>query len=86
MAAFFGRTRFEAAVLSAADAPPAELLTAVLGRLAGFTKGAMPADDVKGLFRPGRRQLRPAARFVMNPAGLIEPLEHASDGRGFDGE
>ncbi|MBC7431120.1 MAG: SpoIIE family protein phosphatase [Rubritepida sp.] len=43
---FFGRARFEAAVLEARDAPPAALLTAVLARLAGFTRGAMPADDV----------------------------------------
>ena len=43
---FFGRTRFEAAVLEARDAPPAALLTAVLARLAEFTRGAMPADDV----------------------------------------
>ncbi len=44
--AFYGRTRFEAALLAGRDAPPAEMQRRVLDSLAGFTRGAAPADDV----------------------------------------
>ncbi len=44
--AFYGRTRFEAALMAHRSALPAVLQAGVLESLASFTRGAAPADDV----------------------------------------
>ena len=43
---FYGRTRFESALTANRAAPPEIMMRAVLENLAGFTRGAVPADDV----------------------------------------
>ena len=43
---FYGRTRFEAALMAHCADEPAAVRAGVLNSLAGFTQGALPADDV----------------------------------------
>ena len=44
--AFYGRSRFEAALMAHRADAPAAVQAGVLSSLAGFTQGALPADDI----------------------------------------